>query len=145
MKKIIIGLLSLLIVMIVLFHLFTFNHVWQDSDLRDTIVESVQTSSAIDFSKITDFEWDRMYILHPYTPVDMVFEEEGIKIPNNNFNVEYFESINMLAFIKEDRLVTFVEIPRDICRAKFDKNVIRFNKGEAKFDILKEEKMIVFK
>jgi hypothetical protein len=145
MKKIIIGLLSLLIVMTALFHLFTFNKVWEDTALRDMIVESVETSSEIDFSKITDFEWDRMYIFHPYALVDRVFEEEGIKIPNNNFNVEYFDTINMLAFVKGDRLVTFVELPRDICRAQFDKDIMRFNKEEAKFHILKEEKMIVFK
>ncbi|QZY55969.1 hypothetical protein [Crassaminicella profunda] len=144
MKKIIIGLLSLLILIIAVFSFLRSDHLSEDIALKNTIIETVENSSEVDFSTITDFDFDKMYILHPYTPVNRVLEEEGIKPSNDHFNIELFDDINMLAFVKGDTLVAFVELPRDICKAQFDKNIMKFNKEETKFNILQEEKTIVF-
>jgi hypothetical protein len=83
----------------------------EDTALRHKIVDTIKQSGHVDFSEVTDFEWDTMYIFIPYSNPNNIFKDDGVKSYNSIFNIENLDSINMIAFVKSNKLVAFVELP----------------------------------
>jgi len=52
-----------------------------------------QKSNEIDFSQITDFEWDTMYVFTPYSIPKDILKKDGVTTKNNKFNIEYLKKI----------------------------------------------------
>lgn len=111
-KKYVVGSLILIILMCaLLFGWFKFNQVNENISLKNKIIEKTKVSDTIDFSQITDFKWDTMYIFTPYSKPENILKEDGVKNYNKNFNIEYLDNINMVAFVKSNKLVEYVELP----------------------------------
>jgi hypothetical protein len=83
----------------------------EDTALRHKIVDTIKQSEHVDFSEVTDFEWDTMYIFIPYSNPNNIFKDDGVKSYNSRFSIENLDSINMIAFVKSNKLVEFVEMP----------------------------------
>ncbi len=116
------------------------NKIKEDVALKNAIIETVEKSNEIDFNQITNFEWDKMYIFTPYSnPID-ILREDGISTRNSQFNIEYLDTINMIGFIKSDKLVAFVELPINYMEVDLT-NPTAFSKEESKFKISKDKKL----
>ena len=116
----------------------------EDVALKNIIIETVQKSKEIDFTKITNFEWDKMYVFTPYSMPKDILNKDGISISNSEFNIEILDTINMIGFVKSDKLVAFVELPRNYGGVDLT-NYIKFSKEETKFNISKDKRAILFK
>lgn len=139
-----IGFIIVLLGSIVLLGINKSKVIKEDVALRNVIIETVQKSNEIDFAKITSFEWDTVYVFTPYLHPKDILKEEGISTYNSDFKIEYLDSINMIGFVKSNKLVEFVELPR--IYGEFDlTNVIKFSKEETKFNILQDKEGIIFK
>lgn len=137
-----IGFIIVLLGSIVLLGINKSKVIKEDVALRNVIIETVQKSNEIDFAKITNFEWDTMYVFTPYLHPKDILKEEGISTYNSDFNIEYLDSINMIGFVKSDKLARFIELPR--ISGEFDlTNAIKFSKEEAKFSILQGKEGIL--
>lgn len=116
----------------------------EDVALKNIIIETVQKSKEIDFTKITNFEWDKMYVFTPYSMPKAILNKDGISISNSEFNIEILDTINMIGFVKSDKLVAFVELPRNYGGVDLT-NYIKFRKEETKFNISQDKRAILFK
>ena len=114
----------------------------EDVDLKNEIIETVEKSDEIDFNQITNFEWDKMYIFTQYSNPKDILREDGISTRNSQFNIEYLDTINMIGFIKSDKLVAFVELPLNYMETDLI-NSIFLIKEESKFKISKDKKIIL--
>ena len=115
----------------------------EDVALKNVIIEIVQTSNEIDLAKATNFDWDTMYVFTPYSnPIDILIKD-GISTYNSRFSIEVLDTINMIGFIKSNKLVAFVELPRSSVEVDL-RTPSKFTKNEAYFNVLKDKKTIIF-
>lgn len=142
-KYFIIGFTVVFLVSIVLLGIKKSKVIKEDVALRKIIIETVKKSNEINFAKITNFQWDTMYVFTPYLQPKDILEEDNISTYNSDFNIEYLDSINMIGFVNSIKLVGFVELPR--IYGEFDlTNDIKFSKEETKFNILQGKEGIIF-
>ena len=143
-KYVAISFILLLLGSIVLFEINKSKVIKEDIALKNVIVETVQKSNVIDFAKITNFEWDTMYVFTPYSNPKDILEKDNISTYNSSFIIEHSDTINMIGFVKSNKLVGFVELPQIYGGVDLT-NVIKFSKEETKFSILQDKKTILFK
>ena len=110
-KYLIVGLVFIIILLSMFINFRKSRKISEDTALRHKIVDTIKQSEHVDFSEVTDFEWDTMYIFIPYSNPNNLFKDEGVKSYNSMFNIENLDSINMIAFVKSKKLVAFVEVP----------------------------------
>ncbi|WP_392485942.1 hypothetical protein ACER0A_014280 [Haloimpatiens sp. FM7315] len=113
------------------------NIVKENLVLKNEIIQEMKKNKSVDFSKITNFDFEFMYVFTPYSVPEKVFNEDKVKCYNSNFNIELCDDINMIAFVKSNKFVEYVNIPRKYI--DFNKSV-KFKKGEAKLSIDNENK-----
>lgn len=110
-KYLIVGLIFIIILLSMFINFRRSRRISEDTALRHKIVDTIKQSGHVDFSEVTDFEWDTMYIFIPYSNPNNIFKDDGVKSYNSIFNIENLDSINMIAFVKSNKLVAFVELP----------------------------------
>ncbi|WP_286907243.1 hypothetical protein [Clostridium sp. UBA1652] len=110
-KYLIVGLIFIIILLSMFINFRKSRKISEDTALRHKIVDTLKQSGHVDFSEVTDFEWDTMYIFIPYSNPNNIFKDDGVKSYNSMFNIENLDSINMIAFVKSKKLVAFVEVP----------------------------------
>lgn len=138
-KYVVIGFILLFLCSLVFWGINKSNKTKEDVALKNVIIETVEKSNEIDFAKITNFEWDKMYIFTPYSIPKDILNNDGISTRNSKFNIEVLDSINMIGFVKSDKLVAFVELPRNYGGVDLT-NYIKFSKEETKFNISQDKK-----
>lgn len=143
-KYVVIGFILLFLCSLVFWGINKSNKIKEDVALKNVIIETVEKSNEINFAKITNFEWDKMYIFTPYSIPKDILNNDGISPRNSKFNIEVLDSINMIGFVKSDKLVAFVELPRNYGGVDLT-NYIKFSKEETKFNISQDKKTILFK
>lgn len=115
----------------------------EDVKLRNHIIKAIEQSDRIDFAKITDFSWDMMFIFPPYSiPID-TFKLNRIKSNNSNYSIEYRDDINMFAFVKSGRVVSFIELPRNYGFKDITKGIM-LKRDDAYFKISQQNMRIIF-
>jgi hypothetical protein len=111
--------------------------------LEDIIQQKVDEKNAtpIEIKAVTDFAWDKLFIFTPYTPTTVInktlgFESNEIK----KVEMDLREEINLLVFVKDNKLVGLVEFPRR--KGDFDKisNADGFSPETAKFTVTVEDR-----
>lgn len=143
-KYVVVGFILLLLCSLVFMGITKSNKIKEDVPFKNVIIQTVEKSNEIDFAKITNFEWDKMYIFTPYSIPKDILNKDGISTSNSKFNIEVLDSINMIGFVKSDKLVAFVELPRNYGGVDLT-NYIKFSKEETKFNISQDKKTILFK
>ena len=84
----------------------------EDIELKNEVIKVVQSSKEIDFSKVTNFEWDEIYLFTPYTDSKEILKKDGVKRYNSKLNMEYNDGINISAFVNSKKIITYIEINR---------------------------------
>lgn len=67
----------------------------------------------VDFSMFFSTDWDTVWIIHPYTPLEKINETIGTKFKYDTA-IEYSDAINLVIAMKEDEVVSYAEISRII-------------------------------
>ena len=71
------------------------------------------TDSVLDLESITDFDWDNVLILGPYSNPETVERNLGIDLSSiMHTGIEIRDDINQLVFLKKNAIVRMVEYPR---------------------------------
>lgn len=85
-----------------------------DEILKEKIERELNSkSSKVDLAKVTDFEWDTLIILGPYSQVQKIEEELNLNLSNIRQNgIEYSDSYNLIVFLKDKKSVNIVELGR---------------------------------
>lgn len=113
----------------------------EDVKFKNQILEFINKSDSIDFNTITNFKWDNIYVFTPYSDPKDILKKDEIKSYNLDFNVKYLDSIYMMAFINENKIISFIELPK-VCVDIDSKIPIKFSENHSKFTIY--NKKIIF-
>jgi hypothetical protein len=83
-----------------------------DENLNKKILKDLYADRGIsDFSKITDFEWDSLIILGPYSLIDRVETELNLNLTNIRQNgIRYSDFYELIVFLKNKKSVKIVEL-----------------------------------
>ncbi len=125
MKKFIIPLI-IFVFLIILSWKVTF----QDSTLSK-IKNSIEIEKKIDFKEFTDFDWDSMLVIYPYSIINEQSNKYNIDLSIVSKDIEKYDKINTLVFIKDKKAIDYIEIPREYFNFKSSEGLIK--KEDAKF------------
>lgn len=78
-----------------------------NGELSKKIIFELESKKELDFSKVTNFDWDTMMIFHPYSNINDKFKWVYI---DNSINTR--DDINSIVFIKNNNIVEMVNIDR---------------------------------
>ncbi len=90
----------------------------QRTRLEEGLARAVQMfnigyASHIRLAEFTDFEWDLFYIFPPYTSGDQIVSTLGYDWFGVRFtSIAESDNVNLLVFMREGRVVRWVELPR---------------------------------
>lgn len=131
-KSIIITLILVLIMLIgyVSWEYYNSHKVKEDIKLKNNIVKVVHNSEEVDFSKVANFKWDTLYLFTPYTDTQKILKNDSVKNYNNELNMEYNDTINIIAFVDSKKIVKYIAINRsDFDFESIDNNKTSKNKS----------------
>jgi len=113
-----------------------------DEKLAEKIEKELNSENgAIDFAKMTDFDWDSLIILGPYTTIENIEKEFDLNLANIRQNgIHYSDYYDLVVFIKDKKSVKIVELKRAINsqRKIIKKEESKFKPGENGIIILTE-------
>jgi len=92
-------------------------------DFAHTIRNKAQSGENVDFSAITDFEWDKMAIILPYLDPWWVLAHEGVAPVRLNTNIRNSDIHNLIIFMNNHQVVAYM----DISRVLFDFHLSHFS------------------
>lgn len=87
-------------------------HKIQDKKLQQSIRFEIEQNKSLDFSNYTDFQWDSVILLSPYTNIQSIEKEKDLDLSGISKDIEVLDSINLLVFLKDRKMVKYVEINR---------------------------------
>lgn len=82
----------------------------ENTELKKQVINMVQNSKEIDFSKVTDFKWDTLYLFGPYTDTKTVLRKDRVKNYKNDLDMQYNDGMNIIAFVDSKKIVTYIKI-----------------------------------
>lgn len=103
-----------------------------DKILTEKIETELNSNNKVDFAKVTDFEWDGLIILGPYSQVEKIEEELNLNLTNIKQNgITYSDHYDLVVFLKDKKSVKIVELKRAMHPAGtiIDKDKSTFIKG----------------
>ncbi|GAA0751458.1 hypothetical protein [Psychroflexus lacisalsi] len=90
-------------------------------------------NGAVDFAKMTDFDWDSLIILGPYTTIENVEDEFNLNLANIRQNgIHYSDYYDLIVFLKDKKSVKIIELNRALSsqRRIIKKEESKFKTGE---------------
>jgi hypothetical protein len=82
------------------------------AELQQKLVKTVKQGpgTVIDMRELTPFEWDRMYVIQPYTPPEAINRQLGFEWAEaKTSDIQMFDTIILLVFVKGKEVVADVE------------------------------------
>jgi hypothetical protein len=104
-----------------------------ENNIKTAVTSGQQT---LELKTITDFTWDSLLILIPYSNYDKIEKDLNINLSKiKHTNIESRDDINQLIFFKNNEPVDMVEYPR--YPGDFSNNKVEFiQRDNAIFDII---------
>lgn len=85
-----------------------------DEILSERIKKEIhKENNIINFSSLTNFDWDNLIILGPYTSIEDIEKEFDLDLTNINQNgIAYSDHSNLIVFLKKKKSTKIVEISK---------------------------------
>ncbi len=88
---------------------------------------------------LTDFQWDRVYVFTPYTPVETIDKALGFAWPQaREIGINMLDHFNLLVFTNKGKVVNYLKHPLhlgDFSRSMMEQMHKGFNTDEAIFEV----------
>ncbi|MEE6449436.1 hypothetical protein RAH41_02565 [Gottfriedia acidiceleris] len=80
--------------------------------LEKSISSALEKKSVteIDINSLTDFEWDKAYLITPYTDQETINKQLGVKFKDPT-NMVIRDDIYLLVFLNKNKVVQYIKIP----------------------------------
>ncbi|WP_088011271.1 hypothetical protein [Gottfriedia acidiceleris] len=145
MKKLFVSIILVAIVLAIgIFYKHHLTDIKEDTKLKKKIASIIISKDTIDFKNdIQGLNWDQLYLITPYA--DLKEEIRRMHLKTNvkiESNINYDDTINLMVFIKDKEIVSYVNFPRK----KGDFNLVKskmFEANNSKFKIIKKQNNIV--
>jgi hypothetical protein len=84
-----------------------------ESQLANEIERAAAEGDAADFSRVAGFDWDRMYVVEPYTNAASVEKQLGFPWAAVEHTAAYGQdAFALIVFVRGNRVVRWVDFPR---------------------------------
>lgn len=114
------------------------------NQLKAGIIKASNEHKPLYLPDFTDFDWDLLYIIHPYSTDEMLKNLTSVKELNFDTSIMYSDTISLLLFSKSNRIVKILEYPRNLgdfaCLSS-----TKFSRSETFFEILAENNWLSIK
>ncbi len=111
------------------------------------IIHSAKSDTiSIKMAELVEFEWDYFLVIPPYTIIDRLEDEMMIDLEKvKRTQIQYREDINVLCFIKNDKLVDCFIQPFHPIDFKYLEGLSHYTRNNSNFTLVKkgEEYFIV--
>ncbi len=99
----------------------------------------------LDIAKLTDFEWDKLYVVRPYERLNKFIEKNDLILNGKiETQIEVDESVCLLLFVGENKILSYIEYPRVEGDFSYEDDEISFVKEDSVFYIKLSENGIYF-
>lgn len=83
-----------------------------EQDIQSAIIMvSDSSNSKIYINALVNFEWDKAFLIKPYTSEEEIEEQVGVKFKDQS-NISSRDDIYLLIFLNRDKVIRYVEIDR---------------------------------
>lgn len=82
-----------------------------NKDLENSIHAAAKENNEIDISNLSEFKWDRAYLITPYSTEEEIENQLGAKF-NDKSNIDFRDDIYLLIFLHEDEVVQYINLKR---------------------------------
>lgn len=117
------------------------NTIDEDLGLKDKIKKQYMDSTnetIIDFNKLTNGNWDKMYVITPYTDYINYCRKQNIDGAKKvSTTIETNDSINLILFVSENDIVSYINLSREY--GDFFGSKIEISKNKAKYKLNKNK------
>lgn len=105
-----------------------------DQALQEKVENEIRNGSKINFAELTDFEWDQMITLGPYSQVDKIADSLHLDLRNiRNNGIRHSDYYTLVVFLNNKKSVRIIEPPK-----RFDRTGVVIPKRESTFKVNKE-------
>ena len=134
----IIALVGVFIVAILYLGLYQNDFIGENKSLNEEVISLIENgeNQKLNFEELNKsaaFDWDEVYLIHPYRDVSDFFESINTYAPDKTYNSEVTE-VFMLAFVKysdklgKDKLIEYTYIPSNYIDSEMLKE-LEYNEG----------------
>ena len=82
---------------------------------RSARAATATTNPIVAVSAVTDFAWDKLFIFGPYTPVEKIHAQLGLKWSEaEKTHIDSSDTFYLLVFVKGSNVVRHVKLPRTV-------------------------------
>lgn len=85
-----------------------------DKKLENRINLEIKKTNSLDLSNYKDFQWDSVILLPPYTNIERVEKENDLDLSGVSKDIEILDTFKILVFLKDRKMVKYVEITRGL-------------------------------
>lgn len=115
----------------------------QEVENKLKIIADARRSGAantkVHLREATEFEWDRVYIFTPYTPVTTIDRALGFKWHQaRRTGIQYHDHFNLMVFTKAGDVVGYVEVTTGDFDVPESRMLTGFSSDEAVFEVTPE-------
>ena len=90
-----------------------FNQLDPDKDLPQIVETELKENQEIDFEKVTDFLWDSMIFMSPYSNIKRVKDSLDLDLRNIRGNgIQNTDFYSLVIFLKDKKSVKIIELNR---------------------------------
>jgi len=83
-----------------------------EQDIQSALIMvSDNSDSEIYINALVNFEWDKAFLIKPYTSQEEIKEQVGVKFKDQS-NISSRDDIYLLIFLNQDKVIQYVEIDR---------------------------------
>lgn len=102
-----------------------------DQTLQKKVEEEIRSQSKVNFVELTDFEWDEMITLGPYSQVEKVADSLNLNLSNiKNNGISGSDSFTLVVFLQNKKSVRIIEPAK-----RFNRSAVIIPKNESNFKI----------
>jgi hypothetical protein len=78
------------------------------------LIEKSPDDSIINIADMTSFEWEKLYVFKPYTQIKEIHSKLGFIWNDAELTlIHQSDEFNLLVFVKSNKIIHFVNIPRN--------------------------------
>ena len=109
----------------------------------DKLVAAVEAGGAADpirVIRLTDFEWDRMHVFPPMSPIKLVAESIGQSLPYDLYQLRIFErdDINLIVFLNGSTIAAAAALDRTRLDFALPEGAVALSPKQAVFEATAE-------
>lgn len=103
---------------------------------RSAQIASASTNPVVTVSALTDFQWDKLFVFGPYTPIQKIHAQLGFTWAEaEKTHIDSSDAFYLLVFVKDGKVARHFKLPRTIGDFQTSETTDVFTPGNDTFEV----------